>query len=137
MADTALLRRVLSDNKIVAIVGLSNKSHRPSHVVGKYLKEHGFTIIPVNPGHTEILGEPCYPSLEAIPGPVDMVDCFRRAEQMPELARSAVAIGAKCLWMQLAIINEEAKAIAEAGGLDVVMDRCTKIEYERLFGGLN
>ena len=137
MADIALLRRVLSENKIVAIVGLSDKPHRPSYFVGKYLQEHGFTIIPVNPTRDEILGEKSYPSLEAIPGSVDIVDCFRRAEQMPDLARSAVAIGAKCLWMQLSVVSEEAKAIAEAGGLDVVMDRCTKIEYARLFGGLN
>lgn len=137
MADIALLRRVLSENKTVAIVGLSNKPHRPSYFVGKYLKEHGFTIIPVNPTCDEILGEKSYVSLEAIPGSVDIVDCFRRAEQMPDLAHSAVAIGAKCLWMQLSVISEEAKAIAEAAGLDVVMDRCTKIEYARLFGGLN
>ena len=137
MADTALLRRVLSENKVIAIVGLSDKPHRPSYFVGKYLKEHGFTIIPVNPARDEILGEKSYSSLEHIPVPVDMVDCFRRSEQMPELARSAVAIKAKCLWMQLSVVSEEAKTIAEDAGLDVVMDRCTKIEYARLFGGLN
>ena len=137
MADITLLRKVLSENHTVAIVGLSDKPHRPSYFVGKYLKEHGFTIIPVNPMCEEILGEKSYPTLEAIPVQVDMVDCFRRAEQMPDLARSAVAIGAKCLWMQLSVISEEAKTIAEAAGLDVVMDRCTKIEYARLFGGLN
>lgn len=137
MADTILLRRILSENKTVAIVGLSDKPYRPSYFVGKYLQEHGFTIIPVNPTCAEILGQTSYPSLEDIPVGVDIVDCFRRPEQMPDLAHSAIAVNAKCLWMQLSVVSEEAKKIAETAGLDVVMDRCTKIEYARLFGGLN
>ena len=137
MADIAHLRKVLTQNKVIAMVGLSDKPHRPSYFVGKYLQEHGFQIVPVNPVKQTILGEPCYPTLEDIPFKVDMVDCFRRSELIPPLARSAVAIGAKCLWMQLSVINEEARDIAEAAGLDVVMDRCPKIEYARIFGGLN
>ncbi|MFK7732475.1 MAG: CoA-binding protein [Pseudomonadales bacterium] len=135
MSDIILLRKVLSENRIIAIVGLSDKPHRPSYLVGKYLKDHGFTVVPVNPTVDEILGEKSYASLEDLPMQIDMVDCFRRSEQMPDLARSAVAIGAKCLWMQLGVMNEEAKQIAQAQGLDVIMDRCTKIEYARLFGG--
>lgn len=137
MSDITLLRKVLSENRVIAIVGLSDKPHRPSYFVGKYLKDHGFTIVPVNPTVDEILGEKSYASLEDLPMQIDMVDCFRRSNQMPDLARSAVAIGAKCLWMQLGVVNEEAKEIANANGLDVIMDRCTKIEYARLFGGLN
>jgi len=137
LADITLLRKVLSENHVIAIIGLSDKQHRPSYFVGKYLMEHGFKVVPVNPVKKEILGQKCYPSLEEIPFQVDMVDCFRRSELIPPLAHSAVAIGAKCLWMQLSVVSEEAKAIAEAGGLDVVMDRCPKIEYARIFGGLN
>lgn len=137
MSEITLLRKVLSENRVIAIVGLSDKPHRPSYFVGKYLKDHGFTIVPVNPTVDEILGEKSYASLEELPMQVDMVDCFRRSEQMPDLARSAVTIGAKCLWMQLGVVNDEAKQIAEAADLDVIMDRCTKIEYARLFGGLN
>lgn len=137
MSDITLLRKVLSENRVIAIVGLSDKPHRPSYFVGKYLKDHGFTIVPVNPTVDEILGEKSYASLEDLPMQIDMVDCFRRSEQMPDLARSAVAIGAKCLWMQLGVVNQEAKQIAENEDLDVIMDRCTKIEYARLFGGLN
>lgn len=135
--DAAFLRRLLTETRTVAVVGLSDKPHRPSHFVGKYLVDHGYDAIPVNPTVGTILGRPSLPDLASIGRPVDMVDCFRRAEQMPGLAREAVAIGAKVLWMQLGIVSEEARAIAEAGGLEVVMDRCTKIEHARLFGGLN
>lgn len=94
-------------------------------------------MIPVTPSYDEILGEKCYPNLGAIPEPVDVVDCFRRAEEIPALAEQAIQIGAKVLWMQLGIVNEEAARIAREGGLEVVMDRCMKIEHGRLFGGLN
>lgn len=134
MADTDLLKKVLSECHVIAIVGLSDKPHRASYRVGEYLQENGFKIVPVNPTKKEILGEQCYPTLEDIPFKIDMVDCFRRSEMIPPLAHSAVAIGAKCLWMQLEIINEEAKTIAEAAGLDVIMDRCPKIEHARIFG---
>lgn len=137
MASYNQLHSALSESKIVAMVGLSDKPHRPSYFVGKYLIDHGIEIVPVNPTVPEILGRKCYPTLHDIPHKVDIVDCFRRSEQMPELARQAVDIGAKILWMQLSVVNEEAKKIAESAGLSVIMDRCVKIEYARLFGGLN
>ena len=131
------LYHALSTSRVVAIVGLSDKPYRPSYFVGKYLLDHGFEVIPVNPTRDEILGQKSYASLLDIPRKVDIVDCFRRAEQMPELASQAVAIEARILWMQLSVVNEEARQIAADAGLSVIMDRCVKIEYARLFGGLN
>ena len=137
MPDVSTLRRILDTSHRVAVVGLSDKPHRPSYFVGKYLLDHGYEMIPVNPTREAILGRKSYPSLADIGAPVDLVDCFRRAEEMPALAREAVATGAKVLWMQLGVVSEEAADIARAGGLEVVMDRCTKIEHARIFGGLN
>lgn len=131
------MRRILDTSESIAVVGMSNKVHRPSYFVGKYLLDHGYTVYPVNPMFDEVLGVRSYPTLEDIPGTVDMVDCFRRSDQMVELAKSAIAIKAKVLWMQLGVINEDAKVLAENAGLEVVMNRCTKIEHARLFGGLN
>ena len=135
--DIPGLRRILSECRTVAMVGLSANWYRPSYFAAKYLQEHGFRVIPVTPRYDEVLGEKCYPSLDAIPFPVDVVDCFRRAEEIPAIAEAAIAIGARVLWMQLGIRNEEAAARAEAAGLEVVQDRCMKIEYARLFGGLS
>lgn len=135
--DIPTLRRILQDHRRIAMVGLSANWYRPSFFAAKYLQDHGYRIIPVNPAYQEVLGERCYPSLEAIPEPVDVVDCFRRSEDIPPLAESAVAIGARVLWLQLGVVNEAAAAIARAAGLTVVMDRCMKIEHARLFGGLN
>ena len=135
--DIPTLRRILQENKTVAMVGLSASWYRPSFFAAKYLQEHGYRVIPVNPRYEEVLGERCYPDLASIPEPVDVVDCFRRAEDIPPLAKEAVAIGAKVLWMQLGVENAEAEAIAEAGGLEVIANRCMKIEYARLFGGLS
>ena len=135
--DNATLRRILQGCRTVAIVGLSAEWHRPSHFVAKYLQQHGCRVVPVNPRYAEVLGEKSYARLEDIPHPVDMVDVFRRAEDLPPIARSAVAIGAKCLWQQLGVASAEADAIARAAGLDSVMDRCVKIEHARLFGGLH
>ena len=135
--DIPGLRRILSECRTVAMVGLSANWYRPSYFAAKYLQEHGFRVIPVTPRYEEVLGEKCYPSLDAIPVPVDVVDCFRRAEEIPAIAEAAIAIGARVLWMQLGIRNEEAAARAEAAGLEVVQDRCMKIEYARLFGGLS
>ena len=101
------------------------------------MQEHGFRIIPVNPKYDEILGEKCYPNLKAIPEPVDIVDVFRKPDDCVPIAQDAVSIGAKVLWLQLGVVNEEAARVAETGGLEVVMDRCVKIEYARLFGGLS
>ena len=137
--DIATLRRILHENKTVAMVGLSANWYRPSFFAAKYLQEHGFRVIPVNPRYAEdaILGEPCYASLRDIPVPIDVVDCFRRAQNIPPIVEDAIEIGAKVLWMQLGVINEKAAATAQAAGLEVVMDRCMKIEFSRLFGGLN
>ena len=137
MSTIAELRRILKTNHTIAIVGLSADWYRPSYFAAKYMQEHGFRIIPVNPKYDEILGEKCYPNLKAIPDAVDIVDVFRKPEDCVPIAQDAVAIGAKVFWMQLGVINEEAARVAEAGGLDVVMDRCVKIEYARLFGGLS
>jgi len=134
--DVAGLRRILMECKTIAMVGLSANWYRPSYFAAKYLQEHGYRVIPVSPRYDEILGERCYPSLADIPQSVDIVDCFRRAEEIPALAEQAVAIKAKVLWQQLGINNDEATRIAEDGGVDVVADRCMKIEYGRLFGGL-
>jgi predicted CoA-binding protein len=137
MSDIQTLRRVLSESRTLAVVGLSADWYRPSNFAAKYMQEHGCRVIPVNPKYSEILGEKCYPDLRAIPEPVDLVDVFRKPADCVPIAKDAVAIGAKVLWLQIGVINEEAKRIAEAGGLTVVMDRCVKIEYARLFGGLH
>ena len=117
--------------KTIAVVGLSPNMARPSNDVSRYLLSHGYRIIPVNPGHDEILGFKSYPSLRDIPEPVDLVDVFRRPEYTPRVARAAVDIGAKALWLQLGIVNAEAVAIAEAAGLLAVQDLCIKIEHRR------
>ncbi len=135
--DVAGLRRVLQGNRVIAVVGLSPNWNRPSYFAAKYMLEHGYTVIPVNPGATEILGRKCYPDLAAIPVKVDLVDVFRKSEDVLPIAEEAIRIGAKCFWLQLGVIHREAAAKAAAAGLDVVMDRCVKIEYARLFGGLN
>jgi predicted CoA-binding protein len=135
--DIAGLRRVLAQCRTLAVVGLSANWYRPSFFAAKYMQDHGYRVIPVNPSYSEVLGQRCYPSVAAIPEPVDMVDCFRRSEEMPALAHEAVAKGARVLWMQLGVDNPEATAIALAGGLDVVANRCVKIEHGRILGGLN
>jgi len=137
MSTIAYLRRILKDNHTIAVVGLSADWYRPSYFAAKYMQEHGFRIIPVNPKYDEILGEKCYPNLKAIPEAVDIVDVFRKPDDCVPIAEDAVAIGAKVLWLQLGVVNEEAARVAMAGGLEVVMDRCVKIEYARLFGGLS
>ncbi len=116
----------------IAMVGLSPKEGRPSNDVARYLIDHGYRIIPVNPGQDEILGLKCYPNLSAIPEPVDLVDVFRRPEHCPPIAEQAMAIGAKAFWLQLGIVNDDAARIASDAGLLVVMDRCLKIEHARL-----
>ncbi len=131
------LRRILMKNRTIAVVGLSAHWHRPSYFAAKYMLEHGYTVIPVNPAYTEVLGQACYPSLREVPQPVDIVDCFRRAAEIPAIAGDAIAIGAKVLWLQLGVVHPGAARLAEAAGLQVVMDRCVKIEHARLFGGLN
>ncbi len=135
--DIPTLRRVLKACRTVAVVGLSAEWHRPSYFAAKYMQEHGYRIVPVNPRYPEILGEKSYARLEDIPFAIDMVDVFRKEADIPPIAQSAVAIGAKCLWQQLGLKSEEADRIATAAGLDSIWDRCVKIEHARLFGGLN
>jgi hypothetical protein len=135
--DIAGLRRVLTRARTIAVVGISANWYRPSYFAAKYMQEHGYRMIPVNPNYAEVLGEACWPDLASIPVPVDVVDCFRKPAEMPALARAAAAIGAKVLWMQLGIRSDEAARIASDAGLDVVQDRCVKIEHARLMGGLN
>jgi len=144
MSTIAELRHILASCKTIAVVGLSPQWHRPSYFVAKYVQAHGYRIVPVNPMVTEILGERCYPSVTEAANAlakegvkIDLVDCFRRTEDIMPIADEAIAIGAKCLWQQLGVKNEEAAAKARRAGLDAVMDRCVKIEHARLFGGLN
>jgi predicted CoA-binding protein len=133
------LRRILGTARTIAVVGLSPQWHRPSFFAAKYMLEHGYRIVPVNPAVKEILGQRAYASVTeaAEDHAIDLVDCFRRSDDIPPIADEAIAVGAKCLWMQIGVIHEAAAAKARAAGLDVVMDRCVKIEHARLFGGLN
>jgi len=136
MDDSDKVRRILRRVRTIAVVGLSAQWHRPSYFAAKYLQEHGYRVIPVNPGYPEILGEKCYKSLREIPEKVDVVDCFRRSAEIPAIADDAIAIGAKVLWMQLGVENGDARRKAEAAGLEVIENRCMKIEHGRFFGGL-
>jgi uncharacterized protein len=126
------LKQLLQNTRTIAVVGLSEKPDRPSHHVAAYLQSVGFRVIPVNPSVLNILGERSYPTLYDIPEPVDMVDVFRRSDAVPAIAQEAIAIGAKSLWLQEGVIHEEAAAMAEAAGLQVVMDRCILKEHERV-----
>lgn len=137
MDDINTLRRILKDCRVIAVVGLSANWHRPSYFAAKYMQEHGYRVIPVNPQYQEVLGEKCYASLRDIPGKVDMVDVFRKTADVLPIAEEAVAIGARVLWQQLGVRNQAAADLARARGLEAVMDRCVKIEHGRLFGGLN
>ena len=132
------LRGILDRVRTIAMVGASPHWNRPSFFVMKYLQDKGYRIIPVNPQAVgqEILGEPVYADLGAIPEPIDMVDVFRRADAVPAIVEAAIARGATVVWMQLGVRNDEAAAKAEAAGLAVVMNRCPKIEYSRLHGEL-
>ena len=141
------LRDVLGHCRTIAVVGLSPQWHRPSYFAAKYMQSHGYRIIPVNPlvarEDGSILGERCFASVveaaQAIAqqgGRIDLVDCFRKSDDIPPLAEEAIAIGARCLWLQLGVVNEEAAERAEDAGLQVIQNRCVKIEHARLFGGL-
>ena len=136
MDDGDKTRRILLRYKTIAVVGLSAQWHRPSYFAAKYMQEHGYRVIPVNPMYEEILGEKSYKSVRDIPDKVDIVDCFRKSADIPPIAEDAIAIGAKVLWMQLGVHNAAARERAEAAGLEVVEDRCVKIEHGRFFGGL-
>ena len=127
-------KRILQSYHTVAIVGISASPEKPSFTVGKYLKEHGYRVIPVNPKEAEILGEKAYPDLSSIPEKLEVVDVFRKPEDIPAIAREAVKIGARVLWMQEGIVSEEAAGIAREGGLEVVMDRCMRQQHIKLLG---
>jgi predicted CoA-binding protein len=137
--DAANLRRILRSCRTLAVVGLSAQWHRPSFFAAKYMQQHGYRIVPVNPRYAgqQLLGELCHASLEDIDHPVDLVDVFRTTDEVLPVARQAVAIGAKCLWQQIGVVNRHADDLVSAAGLDSVMNRCVKIEHARLFGGLH
>ena len=135
--DIPGLRRILKTSKVIAVVGLSGDWFRPSYFAAKYMLEHGYTVIPVNPKYDSILGQKSYKLLRDIPVKVDIVDCFRKTEDIMPIAEDAIAIGARVFWQQLGVTNEAAAARVRAAGLESVMDRCVKIEHGRLFGGLN
>lgn len=125
----SIINNILSSTKTIALVGFSPKANRPSHIVGKYLIEAGFTVFPVNPGLSEILGLKVFPDLPSIPASIDIVDIFRRSEDVYPIVESAIAVGAKVIWMQQGIVNTDAAALAEKAGLQVVMDRCLKVDH--------
>ena len=135
--DPLTIQRVLHRAKTVAVLGLSSNQLRPSYFVAFYLKRHGYTMIPVNPKETEILGEKCYKSLAEIPVPVDIVNVFRAPDALPSIARETVRIGAGALWCQFGVINAEGAKIAEDGGVTVIMDRCLKVEHARYAGRMH
>ena len=134
--DPKVIKAALQERH-VAVVGLSSNHLRASNFVGYYLQRHGYQMVPVNPRETEILSEHCYPSLTAIPEAVGVVDVFRDPAAVPDIAREAVAVGAKFLWLQFGVISPEGVAIAETGGLQVIMDRCMKIEHARYLGRMH
>jgi predicted CoA-binding protein len=143
MNSISELRQILGSCKTIAVVGLSPQWHRPSFFAAKYMQAHGYRVIPVNPAAAEILGERSYASVTAAAAGlaeqgqrIDMVDCFRKTGDIGPIADEAIAIGARCLWQQIGVVNETAAAKARAAGLATVLDRCVKIEHARLFGGL-
>jgi len=129
--------RILEKYRRIAMVGLSSNPFRPSHFAAIYLLSEGYDVIPINPREREVLGRASYPNLAAVPGPVEVVDIFREPAAVPAIVEEAIAAGAKVVWMQLGVIHEEAARRAREAGLEVVMDRCMKIEHARFFGGLN
>ena len=126
------ISEILHTARTIAVVGLSGKRYRPSYGVAEYLKKSGYRIIPVNPNETEVLGEKCYPDLDSVPEPVDIVDIFRRSEFVPEIVEAAIRKGARAVWMQEGVVHEEAARRAESAGLAVVMDRCILKDHRRL-----
>jgi len=129
--------RILETYKRIAMVGLSSNPFRPSHFAAIYMLSHGYDVTPVNPRETEVLGRKSYPTLLEVPGPIEIVDIFREPSAVPEIVEQAIARQAKVIWMQLGVVHEEAADRARQAGLEVVMDRCVKIEHARFFGGLS
>jgi uncharacterized protein len=126
------ISEILHSARTIAVVGLSGKRYRPSYGVAEYLKRAGYRIIPVNPEETEVLGEKCYPDLDSVLEPIDVVDIFRRSEFVPEIVEAAIRKGAKAIWMQEGVVHEEAARRAEAAGIAVLMDRCILKDHRRL-----
>ena len=137
--DLQALRRILKNCQTLAVVGLSAEWHRPSYFAAKYMQEHGYRIVPVNPRYAgqKVLGETCYASVLDIPHAIDMVDVFRKSSEVLPIAQQAIDKGARCLWQQLEVMSTDAEALVRQAGLDAVMNRCVKIEHARLFGGLH
>jgi hypothetical protein len=135
--DPFTIQKILSRAKTIAIVGLSPNELRASHFVGYYLRRHGYNVIPVNPREEQILGLTSYPSVSAVPEHIDVVDVFRAPDAVPEIAEEAVAAGADALWLQYGVISPEGAEIATRGDLDVVMDRCLKVEHARYMGRMH
>jgi len=133
-ASPAAIKAILQKYRVVAVVGLSPKPERPSYQVAKYLQDHGYRIVPVNPGQKEILGEKCYPTLQDIPFPVEVVDIFRSVEAIPGIVEEAIQVGAQVVWMQLGLSEPDAALRAREAGLQVVMDRCMKVEHAQQLG---
>ena len=133
MEQDKAIKEVLQTSRVIAIVGLSADVDKPSNGVARYLKNKGFRIIPVNPGQETILGEKCYKSLTDIPEPVDVVDIFMKAEKVLPFVEEATRLKPKAVWLQLGIVNDEAKAAAEKAGILFIQDKCVKIEHARLF----
>ena len=131
--DDATIHEILASSRTIAVVGCSPKIYRDSHQIARMLMHRGHHVIPVNPGHKQILGVPCYRDLLSIPEKVEIVDVFRRSEFVPAVAEQAIQIGARILWTQLGVWHEEAARAAQEAGLIVIMDRCPAIEYRRLF----
>jgi predicted CoA-binding protein len=135
--DPETIRRLILNARVIAVVGLSSNELRPSNFVAYYLQRHGYRVIPVNPREESVLGERAYPNLAEVPVPIDVVDVFRQPDAVPQVAREAVAVGAGALWLQFGVISDEGAQIAREGGLDVVMDRCMKVEHARFLGRMH
>ena len=135
--DSDMIRAILRRYKKVAMVGLSSNSNRPSYFAATYLKDYGFEITPVTPAYLEVMGRKSYPSLDKVPGPLEVVDIFRKPEEVPAIVDDAIRLGAKVIWMQLGVVHMASRKKALAAGLQVVMDRCMKIEHARFHGGMN
>ena len=134
LAPVRKIRDILQECKHIAVVGLSPKPARPSNQVAAYMLRAGYDIIPVNPGHAEILGRPCYPDLQSVPGTIDMVNIFRRSEEVLPIVQAAIEKKVRVIWMQQGIVNEEAAALAEKQGITVIMDRCLKVDHQHYLG---
>jgi predicted CoA-binding protein len=135
--SSSAIRQILERTRTIAVVGLSDDWSRPSNFAAKYMQEHGYTIVPINPRYEIVLGEKCYRSLDDLEEPVDMVDCFRPPEFLPQILDGAIRLKVRYFWAQIGIVHKGVAERASEAGMSVVMDRCVKIEHARLFGGLN